>query len=98
MVLEGERARCGEAGELGVVDHGLAVEDDREALAAERDFQGVPLADGMVGADFRGDAGADGGRIFDFRVRIFALRGGGRERGCEGERGEEAAEFHRDLE
>ena len=36
--------------------------------------------------------------IFDFRFRIFALRGGGGESGREGERGEETAEFHRDLE
>ena len=64
VVLEGERAGRGETRELRVFDHGFSVEDDGETFAAEGDFKGVPFADGFVGADFRGDAGADGGRHF----------------------------------
>ena len=64
MVLEGERAGRGETRELRVFDHGFSVEDDGETFAAEGDFKGVPFADGFIGADFRGDAGADGGRHF----------------------------------
>ena len=38
VVLQGERAGCGEAGECGVVDDGPAVEEDGEAFAVEGDF------------------------------------------------------------
>ena len=64
VVLETDAAARGDAWELRVVDDGLAVQLDREAVALHRDEEAVPLAGPVVGADFRGRGGADRRRRF----------------------------------
>ena len=49
MVLQSDRPLGGDAGQLGVRDHGLAVEHHREPLADQRDVEAVPLAQRGVG-------------------------------------------------
>ena len=63
MVLQGELSLCGHSGELRVLNDGLAIEHDGEALALHRDLEGVPFADGFVGVHLGRHADADGGGI-----------------------------------
>src|SRR3712207_3155898 len=58
VVLEAYGAGLFDAGELGVVDDFLAVEDDGDSVALAGDLEAVPLTDGVVGLVFGGDTGA----------------------------------------
>src|SRR5690606_22736878 len=58
-----------DAGEVRVLDDGLAVEDDGEAVALHGDLEAIPSADGRIGDFFRGHAGAD----FGGHLRIDAI-------------------------
>ena len=49
VVLEGDRAARRHAGQLGVLDHRLAVQDDRQPVALHGDDEAVPLAERLVG-------------------------------------------------
>ena len=56
VVLQGDRAAGGDAGQLGVLDHRRAVQDDRQPVPLQRDLERVPLADRLVGLVLGGDA------------------------------------------
>src|SRR4051794_28288367 len=62
VVLEADRTFGANAGQFGVVDHGLAVELDRDAVLAHRDLEPVPLAGAVVGVLGRHGGFADLGR------------------------------------
>ena len=58
VMLEDDRPAIGEVGQIRFVDHGFAVEHDRDGFSARGNLEFVPFADRFIGLSARGDGGA----------------------------------------